>query len=132
MPRSYLAHTADLRARVEAPDLAGLYAEAATLVREIVVGDSPVAPRERRRIALAGDDDGERFFRFLRELVYLYDAEGFLPAAARLAGDAVEVDGEPFDPARHVSERQLKAVTRHRYLFARDAEGCASEVVFDL
>jgi len=129
--RSLLSHTADLRARLDAEDEAGLYAEAVALVRELLVGDSPVAEREERRIDAGGDEAAERFFRFVRELVYLADAESFLPAALAPQGELV-VRGERFDPRRHVAERQLKAVTRHRFRYRRGARGLHAELVFDL
>lgn len=130
--RRFLAHTADLRAELSAPDLAALHAEATALVREILVGASPVEPRRELRFVPEGADEAERFFRFVRELVYRADAERFLPAATRLEGVAVVVAGEAFDDARHRAERQIKAVTRHRYRFERAAAGLRAELVFDL
>lgn len=131
--RRFLAHTADLRAELTAPDLASLYDEGLALVREILTGASAVAPRESRQVALAEEEgEGERFFRFLRELVYLADAEAFLPATVRLEDQSAVVKGERFDPQRHVSERSVKAVTRHHFRFERDAAGYRCEVVFDL
>jgi SHS2 domain-containing protein len=138
MPHAYLAHTADLRASVSGVDLDSLYQSAADLVREILVDGSTVAPGQERRIAAEGDDDAERFFRFVRELLYLYDCEGFLPARAALAGGgdgpagSVAVGGERFDPARHTAERQVKALTRHGYRFERTPAGYEAELLFDL
>ena len=131
--RRLLAHTADLRAELAADGFAGLCREAVALVRELLVGASPVEPRERRRVELDGGDDAERFFRFVRELVYLADAEEFLPASCASADGVVDLTGERFDPARHVVERQIKALTRHRYAFERGADGgLRAELVFDL
>jgi len=129
-----LPHTADLRAALWAADLPGLYDQAAEQVRQILVGASPVAPREERLVACAGDDDAERFFRFVRELLYLYDTEAFLPARVVAGGSGAppRVAGERFDAARHVSERQVKAVTRHGYRFRRSPAGYEAELVFDL
>jgi SHS2 domain-containing protein len=130
--RRLLAHTGDLRAELAAPDLSGLYAEAAALVRETVAGDSPVAATDARRVRLDGEEESERFFRFVRELLYLFDTERFLPAAVTLLGDEARIAGERFDPARHVAERQVKALTRHRFRFERSADGLVAELVFDL
>lgn len=127
-----LPHTADLRAVIEAPDRAGLYQAAVDLVREVVAGDSPVGGGEERAIEPAGGDERERFFRFVRELVYLYDAEGFLPRAVSADGGPLRVHGERFDPRRHHSERQLKAVTRHGLRLEEDGGGLRAELVFDL
>lgn len=125
-------HTADVRAVVEGSDLASLYQSAVDLVRELLVGSSPVEAREGRRLELSGEDDEERFFRFVRELVYLNDTDRFLPQSVRLVGPVV-VEGERFDAERHRSERQLKAVTRHAYrLETRPRGGYRAELVFDL
>jgi SHS2 domain-containing protein len=126
-----LPHTADLRAELEAPDRAGLYQTAVDLVREVVAGDSPVESSEQREIAVAGGDERERFFRFVRELIYLYDTEGFLPREVSADG-TLRVGGERFDPQRHHSERQLKAVTRHGLRLEEDGGGLRAELVFDL
>jgi SHS2 domain-containing protein len=131
VPFRYLTHTGDLRAALEAKDEAGLYRCAVDLFRDLVVGDSPVEPRQQRRLELGGGSRDERFFRFLRELVYLYDAEGFLPAAVE-PGDPVILQGETFDAQRHHSERQPKALTRHGYRFVVEDGRCEAEVVFDL
>lgn len=130
--RRLLAHTADLRAEVMAPDFGGLCAEAVALVRELLVGDSPVEPRQHRAVALIGESEAERFFRFVRELVYLADAEGFLPAGCSAERQVIRVSGEPFDASRHVAERQIKALTRHHYRFERTPHGVRSELLFDL
>jgi SHS2 domain-containing protein len=128
-----LAHTADLRAEVAAASFEALCGQAIDLVRETLVGSSPVGSVERRLVRFEGDDEAERFFRFVRELVYLADAERFLPASGTPADGGFEVSGERFDPARHVAERQVKALTRHRYGYARDAGGgVRAELVFDL
>jgi SHS2 domain-containing protein len=118
-----LAHTADLRAELEAADFDALCAEAVALVREILVGECPVLPRVERRVALEGEAESERFFRFVRELVYLADAEGFLPASCVRSDGGFRVAGEPFDPSRHVAERQIKALTRHQFVYGPSVPG---------
>jgi len=128
MPYELLPHTADLRAALSAPDLLQLYAAGVDLVREILVADSVVARRERRDIPPLGDDEAEAFFRFLRELVYLFDSEGFLAAAVVDAGRAVE--GELFDSSRHAGAHQIKAVTRHGYSLESGPDGYRAHVVF--
>lgn len=128
----YLDHTADLRAELTAPDFAALLGEAVALVRDILVGSSPVEARAERSFELAGGDEAERLFRCVRELVYLADSEGFLPAELRVEQGGVVVAGERLDPTRHRVERQVKAVTRHGLVCARAGDGWRAELVFDL
>lgn len=126
-----LDHTADVRAEVDGPDTETLYQSAVDLVRHLVVGDSPVEARQVRQLEIDGGDAEERFFRFVRELVYQVDSDGFLPRSVRL-GSPLSVGGELFDATRHEAERQLKAVTRHGYQLESTGDGLRAELVFDL
>jgi SHS2 domain-containing protein len=125
-----LPHTADLRASITSANLDGLYASGAELVRTILVADSAVEARDRRVLPPASPDEAESYFRYLRELVYLFEAEGFVPAVA--VGAGVAVDGELYDPARHTGGYQIKAVTRHAYRFEHRPDGYRVQVVFDI
>lgn len=128
----YLSHTADLRARLDAASLPELYQSAVDLVRDVLVGDSPVLGSESRLLpATEGRDAGENLFRFIRELVYLYDTEAFLPLIVEI-DDGYHLAGECFDPNRHSSERGIKALTRHGFRFAEGAGGYEAELIFDL
>jgi SHS2 domain-containing protein len=84
---------------------------------------------------LDGSGEPERLFRFVRELVYRFDVEAFVPAQVESAGlgdGRVRVLGETFDPARHTPEHQVKALTRHGYRFDRRDGVLEAELVFDL
>jgi SHS2 domain-containing protein len=125
-----LPHTADLRLALRARTLTELYAVAAAAFRQLLVGSSPVQAIEERQLDLPAAEP-ERFFRFVRELLYLYDAEGFLPAEV-VAGPVPRVRGERFDPQRHVAERQVKALTRHGFDLRHDAAGYRAELLLDV
>ena len=131
MTYAILPHTADIKATLSSRDLKGLHQSAVDLIREVLVGASDVAETEVRTVPLEGPEPGEQFYRFVRELLYLYDVERFIPARVT-AMDPPTVSGEILDPRRHVYEHQVKAVTRHQYAFRRRAEGYRVEILFDL
>lgn len=137
MTYELLPHTADVRAVLRAPDRRSLLQVAIDLVREITVGDSPVEPSTSRVIEAGADsgagahDEAEGFFRFVRELVYLCDLEGFLPATV-VETDPATVAGEVFAESRHAIEHHVKALTRHGYRFEHGPGGYTVEMVFDL
>jgi len=137
MPYGILPHTADLRAVLTAPDWESLAQAAVDFVRSVVAGDSPVVARETRVVAVEGEaavegvDEGERFFRFVRELFYLFDVDGFLPLSVEGTGPWA-VSGEVFDPDRHAWEHHVKALTRHAYVFERGEDGYRVDLVVDL
>ena len=74
-----LEHTADVRARLWAPDLAGLYASAVDMVRDVLVGESRVEERTAElAVAKEQAEAADRRLRaFTREVVPVLD--GFLP-----------------------------------------------------
>jgi SHS2 domain-containing protein len=130
-PFTLLPHTADLRVAIGAPSLEELYTAAAATVRHLLVGGSPVAETEEREIEPGSSELAERFFRFVRELLFLYECEGFVPSRV-LPGSPLRVAGERFDPRRHRVERQIKAVTRHGFALGHDAGGYRAEILFDV
>ena len=129
MPYRFFPHTGDAAALLEAPDEPGLRAAGVAALRELLVGDSPVASESERRISPSGHDPAERLIHFLREVLYLYDAERFVPAEASPGG----VRGEPFQAGRHRAIREVKAVTYHGVEVRRSEDGTLrASVVFDL
>jgi len=127
-PFRFVPHTADIAVELWAADEAGLREAGIAALRELLVGISPVGALQERPIEPRGGEPAERLVHFLREALYLYDAERFVPARAGPAG----VLGEPFDPARHTAAREVKAVTYHGVEVRRDADGLRAMIVFDV
>lgn len=128
MPYRLLPHTADIAVELRAPDEAGLREAGVEALRELLVGSSPVHALAERPIEPRGADATERLVHFLGDVLYLYDTERFVPARAGPAG----VLGEPFDPARHVAIREVKAVTHHGAEVQTRPEGLVVTIIFDV
>jgi SHS2 domain-containing protein len=143
MAYRWLPHTADLKVEITADSLPGVLADAAAVVRELLVGSSQVRPRESRNLAVSGGPGGEAelLFAFLRALLELYHNDRFVPALLEVGeiaspGAGLElagaVRGEPFDPARHEAQPEVKAVTRHDLSVRRHGEQWVAQVIFDV
>ena len=99
-----------------------------------------VAPRERRAFSLAADSLDLLLFELLQELVYRKDAERLLLRVRDLrieeAGPGyrlqAEAFGETIDPGRHPLMADVKAVTLHRLVVERTADGWRAVVVLDV
>ena len=129
VPYRFFSHTADAAVELEAPDEAGLRAAGVAALRELLVGDSPVAGTSERPIVPSGRDAADRLIHYLQEVLYLYDTERFVPAEAAPEG----VRGEPFQEGRHQAVREVKAVTYHGLEVRRGEDGqLRANVVFDL
>lgn len=141
MTHRFLAHTADIRVGIEAPTLRGLLEELVDVLRHLTAGDGPVRPRTVREIALQAPDPPELLLSFAREALDAFQLDGFVPARVELdtltppPGPFVlrgRLVGEPFDPARHETQPEIKALTRHGLLAEQSGDGWRAELLFDV
>ena len=137
MSFSFFEHDAEIGLELRARDEAGLLEEAVRGFAALVTDPATIRPLQARRVSIAAPTAEERLVVWLREWVYALDADGFLPAAARVTVDAAgrvsgEVTGECRDPARHPGLREIKAVTRHQAVSRAAADGWIGRVIFDV
>jgi SHS2 domain-containing protein len=121
-------HVGELELRVTAPAEAGVFAEAALALGELLGEEddaAPVGALEWRHVGAGADaaDRGALLAAWLDELVFLAETDGFVPAAVEdvvLGPGAVRarVGGR-----RGAPPHLVKAVTYHRLAFAPAAEG---------
>ena len=136
MTTRWLDHTADLGVEVRAPDAAGCYEALVRATTVAIAGDSVIEPRQRRHVAVWGEDGAERAVALVGEIIYAWDADRFLVADARVEtrGERVEAHlrGEEFDARRHDIEREVEAATHHDARFEAIAGGWLGQIIFDL
>jgi SHS2 domain-containing protein len=127
----WIDHTGELELELEASTEEEVFADALAAFAELV-GDGGGTDSERREIELEGDDRDLLLADWLEELVYLADAQQFVPQrvtdfhleAGRLRAT---VHGRRGNPSPLV-----KAVTRHRLSFESGATGVRARVVLDV
>ena len=141
MTHRFLAHTADVRVAIEAATLRGLFEELTEVLRDLTVGAGPVQLRTAREIALEAPDAAALLLAFSREVLDAFQLDGFVPARVELDTLAEppgplalrgRLVGEPFDPARHETQPEIKALTRHGLVAERTAAGWHAELLFDV
>jgi SHS2 domain-containing protein len=133
-----LPHTADWCLHVWAPDLAGLFAEAARGLNVLCGAQPAEGRRQPRALALQAPDAESLLVAFLSELVYAAEHES-------LVFEDLEVQVESADPANGFSldarmsaaplrtlTRAVKAVTYHNLHIRQTEKGCEVEIVFDV
>jgi SHS2 domain-containing protein len=130
-------HTADLGLRAAAPDLDALFAEMATaLLAAMVENPDAVRPEAAATIEIAGADREYLLFDWLKELLYRFDADHLLYSRfeVRVGADGLTatVRGEPLDPARHLLNHEVKAITYHGLTVEQVATGWRAEVIVDI
>jgi len=96
-----------------------------------------VRPREERAVSASGSDPTELVVAFLTQLLVLEQTDGFIAREirARPVGNPptavlASVSGERFDPDRHPSRTEVKAITLHDLVF--DPEKGRARVIVDI
>jgi SHS2 domain-containing protein len=137
MTHEFFEHTADVGIRATADSLGALCVALAQGLTELAAEDSRLEPRETRTIDLAAADAPTLVLKWLQELLFWFSTERFLPAAyaleeatpTRLRGT---VQGERFDPVRHVPGREVKAITRHQLDVRQEDGRWIGQVIVDI
>lgn len=113
-----LEHTADIGFEALGDSPHELFAHAANAFYAIAAAPVEVRALEEYPLVLSGTDYPDLLVNFLSELLYLFDANRFVPARVaidRLGPETLDARliGEPRDPARHPWRLIVKAVTYH-------------------
>lgn len=127
----WVEHTAELELEIEAPSPEAVFDEALAAFAELVGNGR--GPKMTRELEVEAEEPALLLADWLSELVYLADAEQFVPeriAALELGDDRLRATVEG-----HLGEPRplVKAVTLHRLDFGRDdTVGWRARVVLDV
>ena len=143
MTFEYVDHTADVAVLLRAADFEGLLDWATKALRDILVEDRSGDSQEAGSpvlVCLEAEDREGLLIDYLNELIFLFDTEGFVPAApASVVLDLRDgcrlqtaVKGELFHPSRHQLKTEVKAATFHNLEIRATPAGLEAQVVFDL
>jgi SHS2 domain-containing protein len=132
-----LAHPSDLGIEARGAGLAEMFGQAAAGLTSIMVDLSTVRPLETRTVALSGSDIPHLMVRWLEEVLYLFDGEGFVGKEFSISSIShtemkAELRGEPFSPATHRTLLGVKAVTYHQLAIREGSDGAVARIFFDI
>lgn len=131
-----LEHTGDIGIEITAPTRAELFRRAALALAALLVEPSNVVCTGPRTIEISADDDIDLMHDLLTELLQLFAADGFIwrDATVEERGRTVHavLQGESFDPKRHTSRGEIKAVTYHQLTVEEVANQWRARIIFDV
>jgi len=131
-----LEHTGDLGIEVAAPTRSELFRRAALALAALLVEPSNVECAEPRTVEISAGDDIDLMHDLLTELLQLFAADGFIwrDAAVEAGGRTLHVilQGESFDPSRHTSRDEIKAVTYHQLTVENVSNEWRARIIFDV
>lgn len=130
-------HTADLGIRARAPDLSGLFADAARGLFAAIVEDlDTIEPRVEQTFEIAGEDRDYLLFDWLNALLQSFEGEQMLWASFTVTleekGLRGVAHGEPYEPDRHQLSHEVKAITYHELRVEQVDGEWLAEVIVDI
>ena len=133
----FFDHTADVGIRAEGTTLAELCTQLARGLVELIAEDSRLTSRESKTIELTAEDAESLVLAWLKELLFWFSTERFLPVEYALAEVTPTmlrgvIHGERFDPARHVQGREVKAITQHQFSVQQRNGRWVGQVIVDI
>ena len=134
----YLEHTADVMFRAYGKTAEEMLCNAATALFQAMVDPTTIAAQESWTVELEGDDLEDLAYRWLSEIIFLFETESavFSTFSLQLKQDGKmrlygKIGGERIDLGRHAFENEVKAVTRHKFGIKKNQIWCI-QVVLDV
>jgi SHS2 domain-containing protein len=130
-------HTADLGMRVEASSLNELFQDAARGLSSMIVENiEAIRDTETQTIETTSDDLEYLLFDWLAELLYRFEAQGWIGARFDVAVSDLSLTatiyGETFDRDRHQPAHEVKAITYHGLLVENKNDKWRAELIVDI
>jgi len=126
-------HTADIGIEVESTDLERAFEEAAIAMVSLSVNIENVERKIKKKVEISSTDYDSLLVKFLSEILYLLDAENFVPKLAKVKIEnfnlSADLEGENYSREKHGSLLAIKAVTYH--MINVDPSG-RLRVIFDI
>jgi SHS2 domain-containing protein len=133
----YLDHPSDVGIEARGATQAEAFAGAASALISLILDPSRVDATEQRSVSLTATDAEQLLVRWLSEILYLYDGQGFVGREFKLntcSSTVLEavVTGEPFDPQKLTARMDIKAITYHQLAVWHDAAGWGVRAFLDV
>ena len=129
-----LDHAADVMVRCSGDSLEECFENAAYAMYDQIVDAESIGHTLERDVEISADDDEERLYSFLSELLFITDCESLVFNSFRVSFDGKKVlckaKGEPLDVKRHHAKAEIKAVTYH--MLSVDRKEPSVTVIFDV
>lgn len=135
-----LDHTADVGFEIASPTLKELFDEARKALLMVMFEQSPENGEEERHVLLSAADLETLLVRWINELAYLIQDEGFVPGRAALKireeerGFALEalLAGIPMDAEAYGWQGEIKSATFHGLNVEKVGSTWRAQVILDV
>jgi SHS2 domain-containing protein len=131
-----LEHTADVRVRVKAFTMGGLFAEAARVLMIVMYGNDIRPGIEVRTITLKAPDRVALMQEFLSEVLFLSEVDNlvFSSCEVSFSGSCLNARliGESFHPDRHRGGMEVKGISYSGLRIFKEGGECILDIILDV
>lgn len=136
-PYRVLEHTADIGFEAFGATREGVFANAARALTHLMVDLETILPLEGLSLRAEGSDMPNLLVNWLSEVLYLFDAEGWLFRDFEIENLTdrsltAKARGEKFDRTRHQAKLLVKAITYHQLDLRNTGQGWRAQVYVDI
>ena len=111
-----------------------LFMHAGAALFSLITDPDSVEARFTRQITMDNEEDS--LVVFLNELLYLWDAKKFIPCTFSILEKGGRLDivmtGDVFDPGKHHVNKEIKAVTYHKFAVQHQGDLLKATIFLDI
>ncbi|HNQ84068.1 MAG TPA: archease [Bacteroidales bacterium] len=136
-------HTADIGCEIYGGTRKELFANSVVALFELMLGRKTISRTnenpalETKSLTVEGEDLEDLFINFLREVLYLFNGEGWVvvscqPLQLTTKHIVARLTGEPYISTKHQVKMEIKAVTYHGLRVKKTKTGWVGRVIYDI
>jgi SHS2 domain-containing protein len=129
-----IEHEADIGLEIYGKNLSELFIHGGEALFSLITDPDTIEARCTRKITMNNEE--ESLVVFLNELLYLWDAEKFLPCSLSVSEETGRLEfilaGELFDPGRHPVKKEIKAATYHKFAIQQQGNLLKATIFLDI
>lgn len=130
-------HQSELAARITGKSQADLFTNSAYALFDVMTDISTIESKETLPLEVEGSDRDDLMVNWMRELLYLYQASGYLLKEFKIieVKDTLvkaQVSGEKIDPDRHEIKQEIATVAFHKSRMEKTGNQWIAQLIFEL
>jgi SHS2 domain-containing protein len=121
---------------IRGKDLEDLFVNAASGMSELITETATIRETEEKQVTVVSDNNEGLLVQWLNELIFLFDAHGFIGKEFRISIEKHRlkgrVSGGTFNPEINESRLLIKAATYNELSIIKGKTGWEARVIFDI
>lgn len=129
----FLPHTADFKFKVSGTTLNEIFENTVLAISAYLSPDKRIISKKGKTIEVHEKNYESLFYKFMDEILFLIDSEGFIPAKASVTVRGFNLKAEVYgDDAKNYNIKSIKAATYAEMFIKKTRSGFEAQAVLDV